>query len=404
MRILQFQQHQSLLFVEFWSLIERTVSESPIPARASFDDVDCLRFLRDQILNELSKSSGVSTPQISHIRLMSILHSVREKAAAKSTWDEAIQSSAGSGVRVHSISAISTAIKVMLEEYLESSSGSEDEEPEAPPSASPKVTQHLESTTPRSVYAREIPASTSPKVIEQFQSNTPRSSMSAKVVEHEEIEVEIDELKAKLTEAECNVSRLLEENLALAKSKAEEAAQLKRQLDNANQQIVEMKGLTEKNLDEIKRLNERVSQFEIPLDIGYGSLTSLPTMEEWKATLVELNRLRLAVGEEKSSLLSQIQTLEVQKNDAEAELSRVRSARPPPSVAGSVRSSTRKFCVNTVSVHGTETCSTRRSSVAEQFVDLVSPNRTIIHVDEFSKPKSVRKHKSGSKNEQCVQQ
>ena len=121
-----------------------------------------------------------------------------------------------------------------------------------------------------------------------------------------------------------------------------------------------------------------------------------PTIDEWKSVLMQLSYLRSMLGEDKAVLLSQIQTLEVQKSDAEEELTRLRSAlavRAAPSVAPSVISSLRKFRVNTVSVHGVDsTCSTRRSSLAEQFVDIAPTSRS-----------SARKAR-GDQPQQCVQQ
>ena len=388
LRLLRSQPQNALLFIEFWSFLERTISDGSDKAGIGFDDVECLRLLRDQILNELARFSGLSTAQISHVRLMSILHSVRERAATKATWDEAIQSSSGSGVRMHSISAISGAIKVMLEEYLQSSESDEEEVKEIvslPPPTPPRVAETIEAVTPRSVQ-----------------------------IKHDELQNEVDELKSKLTETECTAARLVEDKLALERSKTEEVSKLKKELDSANLKLSELKTILSQDRDEITRLTDengklqdRVSQLEIPLDISLTRGTTIPTPEEWRAVLLQLNRLQQALGEEKAVLLSQIQTLEVQKNDAEAELTRIRASRPPPappSVSGSVYSSNRKFCVNTVSVHGTETSSTRRSSVAEQFVDLAPPNRTVLHVDGYTKPKSSVRKKSSPKTEQCVQQ
>jgi regulator of replication initiation timing len=187
---------------------------------------------------------------------------------------------------------------------------------------------------------------------------------------------EILELKSQLELARSTLSKSVSETRAVMENLQARNAELTRELESAR---------------------ARLSRIEIPLDSP--SASELPTLEEWQDTLRQLSHFQQLAGDDNfaQNLLSQIQTLEAQKCDAEAELTRIRTAlnfRPSPeasSTAPSVTSSFRRFA-NTVSVHG-QTLS-RRSSVAEHFLDLSSGP---LQAKRSAKPKNKR-------SDQCIQQ
>ena len=297
-------------------------------------ELSCLRLLRDRILRELNAQRASAFPQITHGRLLEILREVRQSAVNKRTWDDAIQSSALGDGRTHSITAISGAIKVMLEGYL-------------------------------------VPDPILPDSVER------EAVLTA----------EIDELKQKLTRAVCEVADW--------KEKASRLLPLHEQLKTvlADQQtlkqtIASKEAEIDSLLSENKALKARISQVEIPL-VGM-SPEQRPSLDEWRATLERLEYLQSHFGEEKSDLLSQIKTLEVQKADVENELTRILKT-------GTVVSSTRASSPATVSVYNQSSLvPSRRTSVASQFVDF-GPSRVI-------KPPSRNRKTAHSSPETCVQQ
>jgi hypothetical protein len=381
-RLLRFEDHDKLIFIEFWSLLERSLTDASRSSDGVCDDLQCLRLLRDQTLQELHRSSDSVAPQISHAKLMIILRDVRDRAVRKETWDEAIKSSAVSGVRMHSLTAISSAITAMLDEYLQASPSEMNSPTNSIPP--PKVVE----MTPRSIKARQA-----------------------------ELQKEVDDLKSRLTKAECLGARLAEEKQSLEREKVsergihiQELTEKTNELNSAKLELEKLESERARLEEQNSRLRSRVTELEIPLDFPSASATTVPTLEEWRLALHQITRLQAALGEDKHVLLSQIQTLEVQKNDAEAELTRLKlMSKTSPSIAPSVISANRQLFQNTVSVHGTETCSTRRSSIAEQFVDLVPANRKVLHVDGYTKPKGAYVRKRSSTNnkntaDRCVQQ
>ena len=342
------------------------------------NDLSCLQLLRDRILTELQRQPDSPVPQIPHARLLDILREVRDAASNKATWDDAIHSSNLGDGRTHSITAISSAVKVMLEDYVST--------------LNPPITK------------------------------PPMSPVHEK---HQELESEVDELKSKLTKAVCEVARLKEKETRDHFTRGDESKmkadiqRLESDLARASQlitskdtQIEELRGIIslregendglkneiERLKQEIQTLSDRIAQFEIPLAFDSDRR---PTMEEWRATLERLEYLQSHFGDEKSDLLSQIQTLEVQKNDVETELTRVLNASTRASSAiGSPVVGGSKFS-NTISIYNTQP-STRRSSVASQFVDLAPRTRTVVRMDDW-KP-SQRKKSSYSRDSTCVQQ
>lgn len=344
------------------------------------DELRCLRLLRDRVIDASVRASRGG--HLSHSQLMSILCDIRDGAQNKATWEEAIQSAGGrtsAAARTHSVSAISNAIKVMLEDYL----GSIEEEQ---PAVSPRVDAVNVST------------------------------ITMNEAKEEALTVEIDVLRSKLTESECKSAQLSEDNARLVKELSDSTSRLSKQtsFEDQSREILDLKHQLEAARatvskhanesdsrivslqEEVATLRARLARIEIPLDSF--SPSDVPSLEEWQLTLSQVNHLRQLVGEDKSmytySLLSQIQTLEVQKSDAEAELTRLKAAMKSssPAVSTSAPSvaSFNRFS-NTISVHGLGTPS-RRSSVAEQFVDLPT------------KAAKRSSSKRNGRNDQCIQQ
>jgi predicted nuclease with TOPRIM domain len=379
LRLLQIHGDRHLLFIEFWNIIERSLpsSRSEHP-KTPGNDFNCLQLLRDRILTELQSQADSPLPQISHTRLLAILREVRDAATDKATWDDAIHSSNLGDGRTHSITAISSAIKVMLEDYVSSVDS---------PIVNPLVSPGHE--------------------------------------KHHELQSEVDDLKSKLTKAVCEVARLKEKesrdhgtvadtskmksdiqrlNSDLACSnelllmKDAQMGELLKTISLRERENDELKKEVKRLGEEIKSLSDRIAHFEIPHSFD---LDRRPTMDEWRATLERLEYLQSHFGDEKSDLLSQIQTLEVQKNDVETELTRVLNASTRASSAmGSPVIAGRKFS-NAISIYNTQP-STRRSSIASQFVDLAPRTRTVVRMEDWKPPQ--RKKTSHSRDSGCVQQ
>ena len=309
------------------------------PTDESGNELSCLRLLRDRILRELNAQRTSAFPQISHGRLLDILRAVRESAVNKRTWDDAIQSSALGDGRTHSITAISGAIKVMLEGYLVSD----------PVAAEQPIT---------------------PERIER----------------EAELTAEIDELKQKLTRAVCEIADWKEKTNRLL-ALQEEVMAHSAEKQHLKQTISSQQAQIDALLSENKALKDRIGQYEIPF-VGM-SPEQRPSLDEWRATLERLEYLQSHFGEDKSDLLSQIKTLEVQKADVENELTRILKT-------STVVSSTRASSPATVSIYNqSSVVPSRRTSVASQFIDF-GPSRVI-------KPPTRRKT-AHSSPETCVQQ
>ena len=188
LKVLPVHNHRLLTFIDLWDKFDTALLSD---ADSSFDDdeIRSLKSLRNQVIRELRRSGEGS--QLSHSSLIIILGRVRDDSVNKTTWDDAIESAGGhdsSPSRMHSLSTLSKAIKVMLEEYLKASEATADSVPADGPPADDGL------------------ASSSSERLNSLAS-------------------EIDELKDRLTESECKLSSLLQENEILV----DECSRLRRE-------------------------------------------------------------------------------------------------------------------------------------------------------------------------------
>lgn len=326
-------------FIELWEQVDQALL---IDATGDDDDIRSLKSLRNEVIREVRLSrEGM---QLSHSTLISILMRVRDEAVNRVTWEDAIRSAGGSSSspsRMHSISALSRAIRVMLEEYLKGADqNARDSSVETVPADSPPIE-------------------------------------GAKIgVDCERIDSlleEIDSLKDKLTESECKMSKLFEEKESLEDQLGEYrkcAAKIEEEKLKGKFRLVE--------------LEAKCKSLEVELSLFKEVQRDLPTVEVWRSSAEKLQLMESQQQKEAEQFLSQIHTLEVQKEDAEAELTRLRSEMKhvsdrtrAPSV---VSSCSRRFGgLRTVSIFGNpgtpSISSTRRSSLAEEFVNLSLINR-----------------------------
>jgi hypothetical protein len=357
------------------------------------DDLRSLRYLRDQVLQELERSGNGKT--ISQSKLLIILESVRDSAINKTTWDEAILSTASSSL-THSVISISSAIQVMLADYLIS------DEP------------GVESGTK------------SPK------EDSPSKNMSSFVEKEEILRLELDALKHRLTEAECRSAQLLDDN----RRALIENSQLRRNVETAQNMTSQISNEHESLVEKVRRLEMRLSETEKERDDirskfsiaeserheteGKIDLTppsnlsqdEVPSMKDWRIMQAQLNYLLAQVGEKNvteeylsiDGLVSQVQTLEVQKNDADAEITRLRaellrgkSFSESTQVGGLGKTPIRRL--NTVNIHGFTT--PRRTPLAEDFVNIAPASSS--KVSERSSRKKLSSITS-RKDQECIQQ
>lgn len=358
----------------------------------------CLKFLRDEVLRELRRSgNGKYLP---HDRLIGILEEVRALAVNKATWEEAINSTGGpdsSPNKLHAVSTISNAIKIMLEDYLG---------PNVPDGqGAPEVDAH--------VPTRE-----------------------------EELVAEIDSLKQRLTESECRAAEATEQSqrnaarvselarkfeaveLSEAKAGQESAKRLGAAQDSVRMMELklsesemvnkELKSQLNAAESEIARLKQEIASYESNVSPNLLSADQVPSMHDWRVLQAQFSHLKSSSDGETNAqlsaietLMSQVQTLEVQKNDADAEITRLRAqikaeafVRPEstPSNGGLNLTAPMVRRANTVNIHGLRTpcVSGRRSPLAEDFVN-VAPG------SERSKKKFTSKPRRADE-QQCVQQ
>lgn len=266
------------------------------------DDLMCLRLLRDKVLKMLLSSEVPGT--LSHLRLVGILRDIRDAAKNKSIWNDAIRSAESVvGVsRNHSIDTISNAIKVMLEDYL-------DPVEEAP---SPQVDAHL-------LDPVEEPAT---------------SQVDERLLD------ELEKLRAQLTESECLLSELRdvkETTSGALKSKQAELDLALSQLNAATSKFARTDG-------SLQACQSALKSKQAELDVALAKLearTDHTTPQELQACQFALKSKQAELDEVLAKLdakqakldealakadtyIAQIQTLEVLKSDAEAELTRLR--------------------------------------------------------------------------------
>ena len=292
------------------------------------DEIRCLKILRDKLLREcrLHPSRGRIIP---NDRLLSILKDVRDSARSKATWDDAIRSASSdsNGPKEHSIDTLAAAFKVMVEEYL------------------------WESENKTAVQGNPTPAEPS---------RIPPPELFSDPLE-DQLRAEIDHLRAKLTESECACSELMEKN----KKCMRELAQVKDDYQRLEQKQQSSNSITKPEpvspdpvlLSKLGQAETRVSELNSELEKMKTQLSisqsqelrfrskldsiekikispnlspdTLPTLLDWKFVYTKLAYLMSTKGVEPNqlslieSLMSQIQTLETQKNDADAEVTRL---------------------------------------------------------------------------------
>ena len=283
------------------------------------DEVRCLKILREKLLRE-SRLNPARGRVISNDRLLSILRDVRESARDKGTWDDAIRSANEGNDRSkeHSIDTIAAAVKLMVEEYL----------------------WELENGT--AVQGGATPADP-PRV--------PPPELFSDPLE-DQLRAEIDHLRSKLTESECACSELMETNkkcmreIAILKDEVDRLKS-KQELPQIDPKVTEKlqesqdklsaarididklkneKTILQKQCDSLRAQLSAIENVKIGSEISSNKLPSLP---EWKLVYAKLSYL---MGTNKGdsnqlslieSMMSQIQTLETQKSDADAEVTRL---------------------------------------------------------------------------------
>ena len=226
--------------------------------------------------------------------------------------------------------------------------------------------------------------------------------ISPAVGEKEEaLAVELDRLRSRLTESECAVSRKGEENARFVSeifALKSEVVNLKDSERKLKAELAIRANASEDSKFQAEKIHsqeESLQSLQSLLTQSQKECSSLKAMVEAmrpSGSDEEVSGLRAQID----SLTSQVQTLEVQKSDAEAEITKLRNAlagqafiAPIPKAISEV--SSRRFSRRpTVSVHGmSESLSERPSLLGDSFVNASS-----------SKRRSVKKTDS----QQCVQQ
>lgn len=285
------------------------------------DEVRCLKVLREKLLREY-RLNPVNGRSVTNERLLKILRDVRESATDKRTWDDAIRSaeSSTSAQKEHSLDTLAAAVKLMVDEYLWEAENGTPVQSSTTPIAPPRV-------EPPELFTDPL---------------------------EDQLRAEIDILRSKLTESECACSELMEsqkklnreigslkddiERLTKKQQTALPSPDLSQRLNEAEENLKTSKSEIEKLKTEKMSLQ---SQFEsarsqlkafqeTKISPGVSSDT-LPSLAEWKVIHKKLSYLLSVTGSESTSsqlsliegLMSQVQTLETQKSDAEIEISRL---------------------------------------------------------------------------------
>jgi predicted nucleic acid-binding Zn-ribbon protein len=272
---------------------------------------------------------------------------VRDSAVNKATWDDAIESMASEqGSNSHSLDTISMAIKIMLEDCLKET--------------------HIDPRQPK-ICNKEV-------CVVPADAQTPLFSSFIPNPIEDQLRSEIDDLRSRLTDSECIASELVDINkkqlkqisdlkdelgrsqIAETETRRELQAKIeylqsgdgtrslqaeleavRMQFNEAQKDLEISKNEIERNKSEIYFFNNQIKQLteelakarhvsepEMPTGL---SPDKLPSILEWKQLHAKLGYL-LSVQDKGQfsaidSLMSQIQTLEVQKNDADAEITRL---------------------------------------------------------------------------------
>ena len=322
-----------LSFIEFWDTVDQAIGSSdhvasmlsitlPVMFNVDEDEVRCLKVLREKLLREyrLNPTSG---RYVSNERLLKILRDVRESATDKRTWDDAIRSaeSSTSAQKEHSLDTLAAAVKLMVDEYLWEAENGTPVQNGSTPIGPPRI-------EPPELFTDPL---------------------------EDQLRSEIDILRSKLTESECACSELMESEKKLNREMSSLREDMER-LTKKQQTSVHSPDLSlklkeaEENLRASKLEIEKIKTDNTSLQSQYESIRlqlktiqeikispnvsseSLPTLTEWRVIHKKLAYLLSTVtGSESTSsqlsliesLMSQVQTLETQKSDAESEISRL---------------------------------------------------------------------------------
>ena len=203
-------------------------------------------------------------------------------------------------------------------------------------------------------------------------------------------------------------------------------------LDEAREEIMRLKQTVASYKWEISALKTRVACLQgpnsqpRPTTVHVETTAGLPTLQEWERVRGELEELKTRDDSAKSkshsamieSLHSQIQTLEVQKNDADAEITRLRTAlhesHPSLPVTPSGRSSRAPSIIastatkrrNTVNVNGfslpPSLATSAPNPLAADFINV--PTRSGSSSERNSKRRSSSSRRPRMSEQRCVQQ
>ncbi len=356
------------------------------------DEVRCLKILREKLLRE-SRLNPSRDRVISNDRLLSILRDVRDSARDRSTWDDAIRSANGVNdhSKEHSIDTLAAAVKVMVEEYLWEAENGTAVQGGATPMDPPRV-------PPPELFSDPL---------------------------EDQLRTEIDHLRTKLTEAECACSELMETNkkcmreISMLKEDCDRLKQKQEPVVTVDPKITAQLKDTQTKLSSAVEESAKLKTDSAILQKQFESLRSqlsviestkigpeispdvLPSLSEWKVIHTKLTYLMATKKEESNqlslieSMMAQIQTLEAQKTDADAEVTRLSK------LLISAQLSNKNSKLPTPSA-----VSIQRQKAAEEFVGSATAPSSI--VSSSRKSSKVRRKKKSTPNEysvnNCVQQ
>ncbi len=355
LKLLRIPTDSPISFLEFWGLIEQTVTGGAVEDDG--DDIRCLRLLRDRVLREVRLGpTGRSVP---HRRLMSILKEVHDTSSNKAVWEEAInsmissQGGGASSTRLHSLETLSSAIKTMLGDYLQ------DDVVPVPVLNPPPPVSEKDDQIQRELDALRA-ALTESECLRSAALEESKRLREKQIEDKKSKPILVDaSVDAIVSEGEERYKMMSEMNSSSLDKKQEEISLLQVQCNSVQEQLEKLQvSLAEKD--------RKIASFATPLPSFFSS--QLPSISDWNVIQTKLRFLMDQVGETPEivsglqsvdSLAAQVQTLEVLKNDADAEITRLRnqldemSSQKATAVLQtfSIASPPRQQGVKTVSVH-----------------------------------------------------
>jgi len=354
---------------------------------------------------------GGKNKLIPHDRLRVILKEVRESAKNKSTWDDAIESIASDQANhaAHSLDTISTAIKIMLVDLIHHDDVLISKDVASPlQAAAPLFSSHIPNPIEEELRS-QIDSLRSRLTESECLSSELMDTTKRQLKEISDLKDEIR--KMKISEKDSKIA--LEKRIQFFESGGAdnvryetEVAQMKSSLSKSQTELSETRLELEKAKSENKLFNEKNFQLTNQLKSESQKVVSLNQRSDdhEKDILIE-------------SLKSQIQTLEVQKSDADAEVTRLKNMVAQTSVGGglgietpSIRSTsfvdTTPFAPPIVAVPptvaGKKTVSIYHQNVREDFVTTSATPSVIGGTSSSRKSRRTSKQKGDIQN--CVQQ